>query len=213
MVFAMKQIKDVLAGKKGIIAALVVVLLVAFGVSLVYLDFGLFRSESSVTSQAATFSFMEPKPILSGVVYLYVDGNDPLSTALETELKQELRGIYSEVQSFGNLKEQFDGPVVAVYVIWEDQFYTPFYAKADAEVLYVFSNSGSTRYFKDFVRAEFGATEPVVNFSSTDGPQLVEKTTITVRTSMKGLFSVKASRRLLAENVAKEIVTKLSNLA
>jgi len=135
-----------------------------------------------------------------------------LSTALETELKQELRGIYSEVQSFGNLKEQFDGPVVAVYVIREDQFYTPFYSKADAEVLYVFSNSGSTKYFEDFVRSEFWATEPVVNFSSSDGPQLVEKANITVRTSMKGFFSLKASRRLLAENVAEEIVTKLNNL-
>jgi hypothetical protein len=212
MVFGMKQINDALAGKKRIIAALVVVLLVAFGVSLVYLDFGLFRSESSVTSQAATFSFMEPEPVLSGVVYLYVEGNDPLSTALETELEQELRGLYSEVQSFGNLKAQFDGPVVAVYVIGEDQFYTPFYSKADAEVLYVFSNSCSTRYFEDFVRSEFGATEPVVNFSSSDGPQLMEKATITVRTSMKGLFSLKASRRLLAENVAEEIVTKLNDL-
>jgi hypothetical protein len=208
----MKQIKDALAGKKRIIAALVVVLLVAFGVSLVYLDFGLFRSESSVTSQAATFSFMEPEPVLSGVVYLYVDGNDSLSRALETELEQELRGLYAEVQSFGNLKAQFDGPVVAVYVIGEDQFYTPFYSKADAEVLYVFSNSGSTRYFEDFVRSEFGATEPVVNFSSSDGPQLMEKATITVRTSMKGLFSLKASRLPLAEKVAEEIVTKLNNL-
>jgi hypothetical protein len=208
----MKQIKDALAGKKRIIAALVVVLLVAFGVSLVYLDFGLFRSESSVTSQAATFAFMEPEPVLSGVVYLYVDGNDPLSMALEAELEQELRGLYAEVQSFGNLKAQFDGPVVAVYVIGEDQFYTPFYSKADAEVLYVFSNSGSTRYFEDFVRSEFGATEPGVNFSSSDGPQLMEKATITVRTSMKGLFSLKASRRPLAEKVAAEIVTKLNNL-
>ena len=212
MVFAMKQIKVTLAGKRKLIAALVVVLLVAFGVSLVYLDFGLFRSESAVASHAATFSFTEPEPVLSGVVYLYVEGNDPLNKALEAELKQKLRGIYSEVRSFGNLKAQFDCPVVAVYVIREDLFYTPFYAKADAEVLYVFSNSGSTRYFRDFFMAKFGAPEPVVNFSSTDGPQLVEKGSITVRTSMRGLFSLKASRRPLAENVAGEIVTKLNNL-
>ena len=184
----------------------------AFGVSLVYLDFGLFRSESAVASQAGTFAFMEPEPVLSGVVYLYVEGTDPLSRALEAELKQELRGFYAEVQSFGNLKEQFDGPVVAVYVIREDLFYTPVYAKTDADVLYVFSNSGSTKYFKDFLMAEFGAPEPVVNFSSTEGPQLVEKADITVRTSMKGFFSLKASRRPLAENVANEVVTKLNKL-
>ena len=208
----MKQTKDALIGKKKLIAALVVVLLVAVGVFLVYLDFGLFRSESAVASHAATFSFMEPEPVLSGVVYLYVEGNDPLSRALEAELKQELRGIYSEVQSFGNLKQQFDGPVVAVYVIREDHFYTPFYAKTDAKVLYAFSNSGSTRYFRDFFMAEFGAPEPAVNFSSTEGPQLVEKATITVRGSMKGLFSLKASRRPLAEKVANEVVAKLNDL-
>ena len=208
----MKQINEGLTGKKRIIAALGVVLLVAFGVSLVYLDFGLFRSESAVASQAGTFAFMEPEPVLSGVVYLYVEGTDPLSRALEAELKQELRGFYAEVQSFGNLKEQFDGPVVAVYVIREDLFYTPVYAKADADVLYVFSNSGSTRYFRDFFMAEFGAPEPAVNFSSTEGPQLVEKADITVRTSMIGFFSLKASRRPLAEKVANEVVTKLNDL-
>jgi hypothetical protein len=40
----------------------------------------------------------------------------------------------------------------------------------------------------------------------------MEKATITVRTSMKGLFSLKASRLPLAEKVAEEIVTKLNNL-
>ncbi|NYT00619.1 MAG: hypothetical protein GKB99_02710 [Methanocellales archaeon] len=208
----MKHVKAALKEKKRIIATLSVILLVAFGVSLIYLDFGLFRYESAVASQAGTFSVMEPEPALSGVVYLYVEGNDPLNRALEAELKQELRGIYSEVQSFGNLKQQFDGPVVAVYVIREDHFYTPVYAKTDVEVLYLFSNSGSTSYFRDFFMAKFGAPSPVVHLSSTEGPQLVVKTDITVRTSMKGFFSLEASRQLLAEKVANEVVTKLDDM-
>jgi hypothetical protein len=209
----MTKVKNALAGKKKLIAALVVVLQVVAAYSLLYLDFGLIRSESSVAAHATTFAAMEPELNLSGVVYLYVEGKDAVRAPLERELKQELTtGMYAEVKSFGNLKEQFDGPVVAVYVLREDLFYTPLYAQPDAEVLYLFSNSGSTEYFEAFVRSEFGAVEPVVNFTSIEGPQLLDKATINVRASMTGLFSLKACRRHLAEEVADEICTRLNNL-
>jgi hypothetical protein len=208
----MKKLRTALTGKMRILVIFALVLLGVFVLSLFTLDFGLVRSDSTANSQVDTFSAMEPEPDLSGTIYLYVVGIDPVSRALEAELKQDLLGISAEVKSYGNQKEQFDGPVVAVFVLREDHFYTPIYATADADVLYCFSSSGSTKYFKDFLRSEFGAPEPAVVFSSSDGPQLLQKGIVSVTTSMRGLFSWRASKRYLAEPVSREIVTKLSNL-
>ena len=207
----MKKLRT-LTGEERILVIVVLVLLGGLVIALWAIDFGLVRSESVANSQVNTYSAMEPEPDLTGTVYLYVEGTDPLSTALEAELKQDLLNSFAEVKSYGNLKERFDGPVVAVFMLREDHFYTPIYATADADVLYCFSSSGSTRYFTDFFRSEFGAPEPVVNFSSADGPQLLQKGIVSVQTSMRGLFSLKASKRYLAEPVSREIVTKLRSL-
>ncbi|MGC9444999.1 MAG: hypothetical protein ACP5E9_08780 [Candidatus Methanospirareceae archaeon] len=208
----MKKPRIALTGEKRILVIFALVLLAGFVISLWALDFGLVRSEPAIYSQADTFSAMGPEPDLPGTVYLYLEDTDPVSRALEAELKQDLLSSFTDVKSYGNLKEQFEGPVVAVFVLREDHFYTPFYATADADVLYCFSSSGSTRYFEDFLRSEFGAPEPVVHFSSADGPQLLQKGVVSVQISTRGLFSWRASKRYLAEPVSREIVTKLRSL-
>ncbi|MBN1454947.1 MAG: hypothetical protein JW945_01660, partial [Methanomicrobia archaeon] len=121
----MKKLRTALIGKKRIFVIFLLVLLVGFIISVCALDFGLVRSESSADSQVSTYSAMEPEPDLSGTVYLYVVGTDPVSKALEAELKQDLLSSFTDVKSYGNLKEQFEGPVVAVFVLREDHFYTP----------------------------------------------------------------------------------------
>ena len=209
----MQKLKTTLTSKKRILVIVVLVLLAGFVISLYALDFGLARSESTATSQVDTYSAMEPEPDLSGTIYLYVEGTDPVSRALEAELKQDLLAVSAEVKVSDDLKAQFDAPVVAVFVLRKDQFYTPVYATADADVLYCFSSSGSTRYFKDFIMSELGALEPAVVFSSSDGPQLLQKGNISIQNTVQGLFSWRASVRYLAESVSREIVTNVRGLS
>ncbi|HDS45690.1 MAG TPA: hypothetical protein ENN68_06325 [Methanomicrobia archaeon] len=208
----MKNPRTALTGKKRIPVIFAFVLLAGLVIASFTLDFGLVRSESAANSQVSTFSVMNPQVDLSGTVYLYVEGNDPVSKALEAELTQDLRGIAAEVKLSAILHEQFDGPVIAVFMIREDPFYTPVYATATADMLYCFSSIGSTRYFIDFYRAEFGVPEPAVIFDSSDGPQLLEKGRVSVTISLRGLFSWPASKRYLAEPFSREIVTQLSSL-
>lgn len=187
-------------------------LLAGFLIFVFALDFGLVRSESAADSQVRTFSAMDLQVDLAKTVYLYVEGTDLVGKPLEADLKHDLRAISAEVRSTDALLEQFDGPVVAVFVLREDPFYTPVYATADADVLYCFSSSGSTRYFTDFLRSEYGAPEPAVIFYSSDGPQLLQRGKISVTITLRGFFSWPASKRYLAEPVSREIAAHLSSL-
>lgn len=189
--------------KKGIIVVLALVLIILVP-AFIFLDFGLYQSETITNQQKESFSTNEPQIDLSQTLYLHVVRGDPLSDELEKELKKELQQG-GEVRSFINLKEEFDGPFVAAKVLRTDIFYTPLYSQADVDVLFFFSSTGNTTYFQKFVRAEFGGENVPVIFRSQEGAQLIVKSNIKVTDITYGVFSMKGYRSHLAEEITREI--------
>ncbi|MFP3909908.1 MAG: hypothetical protein ACOC5L_00020 [Halobacteriota archaeon] len=197
--------------KKGIVVVLGLVLIIAI-TSFVFLNFGLYKSETVTNQQMESFSTMEPEVDLSQTIYLHVVRGDPIGNALEKELKEELqRG--GEVKSFINLEGNFDGPAVAAKVLRTDIFYTPFYSHADVDVLFFFSSTGNTTYFPKFVRAEFGGENVPVIFHSQEGPQLIVKSKIKVKDTTYGVFSLKGYHSHLAEEITKQINMNMDEIS
>lgn len=194
--------RDLMRRKKVMILVFVLILIVVIS-SFIFFDFGLYQSETVANQQMETFSANEPEIDLQ-ILYLHVVRGDPTSNALEKELKKNLQKS-REVQSFINLKEDFDGPVVAAKVLHTDIFYTPFYSQADVNVLFFFSSSGNTTYFQKFVKAEFGGENVPVIFHSQQGPQLIVKSKIKVTDTTYGVFSMKGYHSHLAEEITNRI--------
>ena len=108
--------------------------IVGVACSFLFMDFGASRSETSVNSRAEKFAYMDEMADVSGEIYLYVDGGEEVDSVLGDELEC----IASRVVEFAKRKDEFDGPLVAVAVMWEDIDYTPLYSQAEMNVLYFF---------------------------------------------------------------------------
>jgi hypothetical protein len=186
-----------------------VVVIAGVGCSFLFMDFGASRSETSVNSRAGKFACMEEVANVSGVIYLYVDGGEEFDSVLGDELEEELDGISSRVVELAKLKDEFDGQLVAVAVIWDDIDYTPLYSQAETNVLYFFSSSGESEYFKKFKREKSGGKDVVVRFNSSQGPQIIKKGEISFRDTSYGVFSLKYYKRHLADRIASKVRDEL----
>jgi hypothetical protein len=190
---------------------LVIAVVVIAGVacSFLFMDSGASRSETSVNSRAEKFACMEEVANVSGEIYLYADGGEEFDSVLGDELEEELDGISSRVMEFAKLKDEFDGQLVAVAVIWDDIDYTPLYSQAEMNVLYFFSSSGESEYFKKFKREKFGGKDVVVRFNSCQGPQIIKKGEISLKDISYGVFSIVYYRRHLADRIASNVRDEL----
>ncbi|MFO7967014.1 MAG: hypothetical protein R6U44_05385 [Archaeoglobaceae archaeon] len=198
--------------RKGIVIVIVLALsLIVVASSFVFLNFGLYRSETVANQQVTSASTSEPEVELQNI-YLHVVRGDPISNELEKGLKEELQQS-GEVKSFINLKENFDGPVVAAKVLRTNIFYTPFYSQAEVDVLFFFSSTGNTTYFQKFVRAEFGGENVPVIFNSQQGPQLIVKGKINVKDTSYGVFSIKNYHSRLAEEITSRIDNNVEDIS
>ncbi len=186
-----------------------VVVIAGVACSFLFMDFGASRSETSVNSRAGKFAYMEEVANVSGDIYLYVDGGEEFDSVLGDELERELDGISSRVMEFAKLKDEFDGQLVAVAVIWDDIDYTPLYSQAEMNVLYFFSSSGESEYFKKFKREKFGGRDVVVRFNSSQGPQVIKKGEISLRDTSYGVFSIEYYKRHLAGRIASKVRDEL----
>ncbi len=196
--------------RRKILFSILIVFSAVLFLSLFYIEFGIFNSESSVNSDSERFSAMNPELKSSGDLYLYVEGNSKIKNYLIEELKKELGGKFS-VYNYANLKEEFDGPVLAVSVLEKDMFYTPFYSNSESRVFSFYSLSGKTKYFKDFISSYYGAKEPAVIFNSTEGPQLIKKSELLAEQNIYGIFSINSARRNLANVIAERIAEDTFN--
>ena len=186
-----------------------VVVIAGVGCSFLFMDFGASRSETSVNSRAAKFVCGEEVAKVSGDIYLYVDGGEEFDSVLGDELERELEGIASRLIEVAKLKDEFDGQLVAVTVIWEDIDYTPLYSRAEMNILYFFSSSGESEYFKKFKREKSGGKDVIVRFNCSKGPQVIKKGEISFRDTSYGIFSLKYYNRHLADRLASEIRAEL----
>jgi hypothetical protein len=186
-----------------------VVVIAGVACSFLFMDFGASRSETSVNSRAGTFAYMEKVANVSGDIYLYVDGGEEFDSVLGDVLGRELVGIASRVIEFAKLKDEFDGQLVAVTVIWDDIDYTPLYSQAEMNVLYFLSSSGESEYFKKFKREKFGGKDVIVRFNRSQGPQVIKKGEISFRDTSYGVFSLKYYKRHLADRIASKVRDEL----
>lgn len=196
--------------KKGIIiVALVLIIAIS---SLIFTNFGLYRSETVTNQQMESYSTMNPEINMSQTLYLYVERGEPVSNELENKLKEELQRNSQDIKSFGNLKNDFEGPMLAAKVLKTDIFYTPFYSQADVDVLFFFSLSGNTTYFQKFVKAEFGGESvPVVFYSQEEG-NLIVKSKMKVTDTTHGVFSIKAYHSHLAGEITNQIEKNIEKI-
>ncbi len=182
-----------------------VVVIAGVGCSFLFMDFGASRSETSVNSMAAKFEWGEEEAKVSGDIHLYVDGGEEFDSVLGDELERELEGIAWRLIEVAKLKDEFDGPLVAVTVIWDDIDYTPLYSRAEMNVLYFFSSSGESEYFKKFKREKSGGKDVIVRHNCSKGPQIIKKGEISLRDTSYGIFSLRYYKRHLADRIASKI--------
>lgn len=198
--------------RRRIVIVIVLALsLILVASSFIFLNFGLYQSETIANQQMESFSTNEPE-IEFQDIYLHVVRGDPISNELEKGLKEELQQS-GEVRSFINLKEEFDGPFVAAKVLRTNVFYTPFYSQAEVDVLFFFSSTGNTTYFQKFVRAEFGGENVPVIFKSQQGAQLIVKSNIRVKDTTYGVFSIKSYHSHLAEEITSRIDRNVEDIS
>jgi len=196
--------------KLGLVLIFITVLLVyAFS----QLSFGLRQSKTSVNINAETFSVMEPKFNPDEILYLHVVQDNAISRKLEVELKKRLEAEGWQVRSFLNLKDRFEGPVLAVKILRKELGYLPLYTNSQLDVLVYFASNGRTDYFEQFVREEFGGSRAVVQFNSSQGPQLIDKGVLNARDSSYGLFSLPSYHNYLARALATKIEAELEQIA
>jgi hypothetical protein len=194
---------------KRLVLLVIVVVIAAIAYSFVYVDFGMMKSDISVNTRVDNFQSGEPETTTFDELYLYVEYNE-LGNILEDDLGSG--PVSGEILPYANLKDDFDGPLLAVKVLKKDMAYTPFYSRGVYRVLYYYSSRGDTGYYDNFVQAEFGGKDPVVQFNSTQGPQVIERGIVIAKGEITGLYSWKAAKRKFMDSISVEMSNKLQDL-
>ncbi|HIH95851.1 TPA: hypothetical protein HA338_18225 [Methanosarcina acetivorans] len=170
------------------------------------LDFKAAQSKIQTNSRVSAYSSGDPMINFPGKIYLYVEGDDSISKSFRESLKAELEKAGMKVSIAGAVEEKYDSQALLVNVS-KDGLYTPFYASSDLKLLFFYTSTGEdTKYFEQFKERN----EPVIfeNKGSGEGEKLIHGD-MNLQDSTKGLVSLKAYRKYLAEEAAKETVEQL----
>lgn len=82
------------------------------------LNFGLKESKTTVNTKVETFRSMKAELDLDSDLYLYLEKDSSLfSRRMELGLRGELQDAGWQVRSFSRLKDDFDGPVLALKLL------------------------------------------------------------------------------------------------
>lgn len=183
-------------------------LILAFVLSSFYLlDFKAAQSETQTNSRVSAYSSGDPRIDFSGKVYLYVEGEDSISKSLRKNLEAEMEKAGMEVSVAGTVEEKYDSQALFVNVSKPDWLYTPVYASSDLKILFFYTSTGEdTKYFEQF--KEGNVTVVFENTGSGEGKKLISGD-MDLQDSTKGLVSLKAYRKHLAEEAARKTVEQL----
>lgn len=184
------------------IAALLLVVLVGSASALLLLDFRAATSVTQTHSQVRRYSAGDFQIDLAGGLYVYVEGDDDLARELRSQLAEKLRQQGIQVFEADALKEEYDRQTLIVTLLDRKLSYNPFYPSASLESLFVYSSSGDSTYFESFKTGE-----PVVHLST---GQLLIVGKSTLNDTTKGVISIKAYQRYLAEGIANIIIQELA---
>ncbi len=192
--------------KKILLAVLILAVLLS---SFFVLDFKAAKSETSVNSHASAYSTGEPQIDFPGRIHLYVEGDEALSGFIREKIKAELEKAGMDVEEAETFKEKYDSQALLVNVREPELLYTPLYASSSLEIMYFYTSSGEdTQYFEKF--KEGNVTRVFKNTGSQEGKKLVEGE-LELQDTTKGIVSIKAYRKHLAEEAAKNVVDQLEN--
>ncbi|MHC1756633.1 MAG: hypothetical protein AB9861_14610 [Methanosarcina sp.] len=184
------------------------VLILAVVLSSFYvLDFRAAQSETRTNSAVSAYSTGDPQIDFPGRIYLYVEGDDSISKSLRESLGAELEKEGMEVSVASAVEEKYDFQALMVNVSKRDGLYTPVYASSDLNILFFYTSTGEdTKYFEQF--KEGNVTVVFVNTGSREGEKLI-RGDIELQDSTKGIISLKAYRKHLAEEAARKTVEQL----
>lgn len=171
------------------------------------LDFKVAHSKTRTNSRVGAYSSGDPMiDYFPSRIYLYVEGDDSISRYLNESLEAELEKAGMEVSVTGAVEEKYDSQALFVNVS-RDGFYTPVYASSDLDVLFFYTSTGTgTKYFEQF--KEGNVSVIFENTGSGEGEKFVHGD-MELQDSTKGLVSLKAYRKHLAEEAAKKTVEQL----
>ena len=187
---------------KRILFALLVLAVVLS--SFYVLDFKVAQSETRTNSGVNACSTGDPQIDSQGRIYLYIEGDDSISKSLRKSLRAELEKAGMEVSVSNAVEEKYDSQALLVNVSKHEGFFTPVYASSDLNILFFYTSTGEdTKYFEQF--KEGNVTVVFVNTGSREGEKLI-RGDIELQDSTKGIVSLKAYRKHLAEEAARQTV-------
>jgi len=192
--------------KKILFAVLILAVVLS---SFFVLDFKAAKSETSVNSHASAYSTGEPQIDFPGRIHLYVEGDEALSGFIREKVKAELEKAGMDVEEAETFKEKYDSQALLVNVRDSEGMYTPVYASSNLEIMYFYTSNGEdTQYFEKF--KEGNVTVAFRNTGSGEGKKLVDGE-LELQDTTKGIVSIKAYRKHLAEETAKNVADQLEN--
>ncbi|WP_269848410.1 hypothetical protein [Methanosarcina horonobensis] len=126
---------------------------------------------------------------------------------LKEKLEENLRAAGMEVIIVDTIEEKYDSQALLVNISRNNWLYTPVYASSNLNLVFFYTSTGKdTKYFEQFKNGN--KTVVFVNDSSVNGQKLMDGE-IKLQDSTKGLISLKAYKKHLASEAAKEVVDML----
>lgn len=126
---------------------------------------------------------------------------------LNEKLRKDLEAAGSKVVIVDSVEEKYDSQTLLVNISIDNWLYTPVYASSSINLVFFYTSTGEdAKYFEQFK----GGNKSVVfmNDGSTQGKKLMDGE-IKLQDSTKGLISLKAYKKHLADEASGEIVKQL----
>lgn len=185
------------------------VLVIALFLSVFFLNFHISESETTSRLKASAYSSMDAEFSLSGKTYFYSEGGEEIGDIFDSNFVQRLDENSPEVLRFANLKDKYNGTLLAVSFIKEKVNYNPFFPSSEIDVMVYYSLTGNSSYFDGFRQSYLGGNDPAVFFKTTQGPRLIKQGLFTYRDRTRGFVSLPAYKKKLGEELAQGIYQKI----
>lgn len=194
--------------KKKQIIAISIIILILF--SFAFLDIGLRSSNhnSDYSISASSAGNDDYRTDYSDII-LYVHQEDSFDERMENELITALETKGFSLILTDEIKDDYGSPFAFVNIVDRKMSYTPFYSKADVDILFGFSSSGKSEYLDVVGSGEF---KPIKFISNTTNPyQLIVQGNIGLYDETKGLFTYISYQNHIAQEVAQSVAEGLDS--
>lgn len=190
--------------KKIFLALLVFAVILS---SFYILDFRAAQSKTQANSGVSTYSSDNPEIDFPGRIHLYIEGDDALIGHLKEKFREDLEAVGMEVIVVDAVEEKYGSQALLVNVTEDDWLYTPVYSSSKLNLVFFYTSTGEdTKYFEQFKTGN--RTVVFTNDGSLRGEKLMDGK-IELQDSTKGIVSLKAYRKHLAEEAAGKTVEQL----